>query len=244
MQSERRGPRVLGLASVAILCAGVGTAQLPSEPSPLPTTTQAPSQFGTLKYTITTISALSFSGESYIPVAPLSRTGRINVIQHFYAMLEVPSGVIIDYLGLNNFNDGTPGVISVTLWRRTILGATPFLGSVSNSPHASWATDENSTPAGIETDSQPLILDVAIAASPNNQYFGFVEARWRRTVSPAPAIASFTDVPTTYVFFQAIEALFAAGITAGCQANPLRYCPDSPVTRAQMAVFLAKALGL
>ena len=41
-----------------------------------------------------------------------------------------------------------------------------------------------------------------------------------------------------------IDALAAAGVTAGCKAEPLRYCPTRSVTRAQMATFLARALGL
>jgi len=63
-------------------------------------------------------------------------------------------------------------------------------------------------------------------------------------VSPAPATATFNDVPTTHPFFQFIEALHASGITGGCSAAPPLYCPDNPVTRGQVAVFLAKALGL
>jgi len=63
-------------------------------------------------------------------------------------------------------------------------------------------------------------------------------------VSPAPAIATFSDVPTSHPFFQWIEALAAAGITTGCNASPPMYCPDNPVTRGQMAVFISKALGL
>ncbi|MXY77469.1 MAG: hypothetical protein F4Y40_10395 [Acidimicrobiia bacterium] len=42
----------------------------------------------------------------------------------------------------------------------------------------------------------------------------------------------------------AIDALWAAGITAGCQTNPLLYCPAQAVTRAEMATFLARSLGL
>ena len=42
----------------------------------------------------------------------------------------------------------------------------------------------------------------------------------------------------------AINALAAAKITAGCKQDPLQYCPQKPVTRAQMATFLARALGL
>ena len=61
-------------------------------------------------------------------------------------------------------------------------------------------------------------------------------------VSPAPGAASFNDVPTSDPAFQYIEALFASGITAGCSGG--NYCPDAPLTRRQMAVFLSKALGL
>ena len=63
-------------------------------------------------------------------------------------------------------------------------------------------------------------------------------------VSPAPAVATFNDVPTDHPFFPVIEALVAAGITTGCGNSPPLFCPDGPVTRKQMAAFLARALGL
>ncbi len=73
--------------------------------------------------------------------------------------------------------------------------------------------------------------------------FQNLRVEWRRQVSPAPGVATFVDVPTTHFFFRWIEALAASGITAGCGPGPT-YCPDNPVTRAQMAVFLSVALGL
>ena len=39
----------------------------------------------------------------------------------------------------------------------------------------------------------------------------------------------------------AIDALFDAGITRGCSADPLQFCPDEATSRAQMAVFLERA---
>jgi len=65
---------------------------------------------------------------------------------------------------------------------------------------------------------------------------------WRRQLSPAPASATFGDVPTGHWAFNYIEALAASEITAGCGGG--NFCPDATLTRAQMAVFLAKALGL
>jgi hypothetical protein len=60
---------------------------------------------------------------------------------------------------------------------------------------------------------------------------------------PAGA-ASFTDIGSS-VHAANIEALAAAGITKGCNPpdNTL-FCPTDPVTRAQMATFLARAIPL
>ena len=41
-----------------------------------------------------------------------------------------------------------------------------------------------------------------------------------------------------------INAIYAAGIATACSETPLRYCPDSDITRAQMASFLVGALNL
>jgi hypothetical protein len=54
----------------------------------------------------------------------------------------------------------------------------------------------------------------------------------------------FVDIAGS-VHAQSINAIAAIGVTKGCNppAND-RYCPGEPVTRAQMASFLARALGL
>ncbi len=62
--------------------------------------------------------------------------------------------------------------------------------------------------------------------------------------SPPPAAGIFADVPVDHWAADWIEALYAEGITTGCAVSPLAYCPEDPVTRAQMAVFLVRAFGL
>ncbi|PWB77181.1 MAG: hypothetical protein C3F07_02515, partial [Anaerolineales bacterium] len=52
----------------------------------------------------------------------------------------------------------------------------------------------------------------------------------------------FTDVPVGYWADKWIEQLAAEGITGGCGGS--NYCPDTSVTRAQMAVFLVKTFNL
>ena len=54
----------------------------------------------------------------------------------------------------------------------------------------------------------------------------------------------FTDVPAAHLFARWIEQLAREGVTGGCATNPARYCPDSTVTRGQMAVFLVRAFNL
>jgi S-layer homology domain len=64
-------------------------------------------------------------------------------------------------------------------------------------------------------------------------------------VPPACTGTVFGDVPCTGGIFDPwIEKLYADGVTGGCQASPLLYCPDNPNTRGQMAVFLTKTFSL
>jgi hypothetical protein len=61
---------------------------------------------------------------------------------------------------------------------------------------------------------------------------------------PAQAAGRFTDDDGS-VHEPNIEFIAARGITQGCSTtNPDLFCPNDPVTRGQMASFLARALGL
>jgi hypothetical protein len=52
-------------------------------------------------------------------------------------------------------------------------------------------------------------------------------------------VRSFDDVPTTFPLFKYIQKLKELGVTRGCSTT--QYCPDSPVTRGEMAAFLGRA---
>jgi len=58
---------------------------------------------------------------------------------------------------------------------------------------------------------------------------------------PPAASGVFQDVPASFWAAAWIEQLYAEGVTTGCSASPLLYCPSGSVTRDQMAVFLLKA---
>jgi len=69
-----------------------------------------------------------------------------------------------------------------------------------------------------------------------------LKAKYGLAYTPPVATGVFTDVPVGYWADKWIEQLAVEGITGGCGAGV--YCPDSSVTRAQMAVFLVKMFNL
>ncbi|HEY9421289.1 MAG TPA: S-layer homology domain-containing protein, partial [Thermoanaerobaculia bacterium] len=59
---------------------------------------------------------------------------------------------------------------------------------------------------------------------------------------PPPATGTvFQDVPADYWAASWIEQIFQDGLTSGCASAPPRFCPEQPLTRAEMAVFLLRA---
>jgi hypothetical protein len=252
MTDVRGTPRLVGVSILAMLCAGIVSAQHPSAPKPLLTTRQAPDEFGTSNYTVTTIGAVSFTPASddnsnsavYATSVIGNRAIGAPADQHFYATVSIPSGAVIDFIGLEG-QCTSPFRTGVELMLVGRYGGLTSIGSFSCTQHG-LDTDYNAAALGYQLNRNVhnlLLLDVEI----NNDGTGFgnfswVEIWWKRTVSPAPATATFGDVPPSSPQFKFVEALHAAGITAGCGGG--NYCPNSPITRGQMAVFLSTALGL
>ncbi len=70
---------------------------------------------------------------------------------------------------------------------------------------------------------------------------GFIERAAHGALAPPPVyLGEFDDVLLGSFNADYIQGLVQDRITAGCGVNPPLYCPDVPVTRAQMAVFVWK----
>jgi hypothetical protein len=54
-------------------------------------------------------------------------------------------------------------------------------------------------------------------------------------------VESFADTYGNQWYWRYVEGFYKQGITTGCYAGPLRYCPDRAVTRAEMAVFILRS---
>ena len=64
------------------------------------------------------------------------------------------------------------------------------------------------------------------------------------TQAAASAGTTFSDVDSSAWWAPYVQRLVELGVTRGCSTEPLRFCPEKIVTRAQMATFLARALEL
>jgi len=166
---------------------------------------------------------------------------------NWFAQVSLPAGALVDRMELEACDTSAAGAIEFGMVR----GAAPAGPPTPVSPTGSTGIGE--TP-GCAFFPLSLLAPITIDNRNNNYWvfkrYGAPDNRvkamrvfYRLQVSPAPAVATFPgDVPTSHVFFRFIEALARAGITAGC--GPGLFCPDDPMTRGQMAVFLSIALGL
>ena len=87
----------------------------------------------------------------------------------------------------------------------------------------------------------PLLYCPATNVSRAEMAVFLVRADRGPTYVPPPPTGVFFDVPVGFWAAPFIEQIYADGITSGCSVEPLGYCPDSPLSRAEMAVFLLRA---
>jgi hypothetical protein len=216
-----------------------------------------PDQFGTACCQVTQFPASSFApvdrtaaGELALGLAGgYSQIVTSGIAAEVWAPITLPTGVGVDFLDLYYYDNDVNYDMCVDLWAYT--GTTSPSGSIlattCSNGSAGYGYASSLTSFTIDNDVIVAGAQYSLIVYPTGPpsfdlQFKAVDIWWHRQVSPAPATATFADVPTNHPFFQFVEALYASGITAGCGNN--NYCPDAPLTRKQMAAFLSKALGL
>ena len=95
--------------------------------------------------------------------------------------------------------------------------------------------DGEFNPAGIVTRA-----DAAVILAAAFEHLGLTSVDL--SAEPQNLFTDLQGLPDTTV--TAIEALYQRRITLGCAADPLRFCPEQPITRAQTATMLARTLRL
>lgn len=256
------------LAMIGLLVGGGSALAQDDSPRHLPVLTRPPlpegvaaprrtgrPDYGTSGVTYVEVGAAAFTPMDSSNVYTTTNSGYFNQVLRtvtgnfvsFAAPINIPSGAIVTYLELDECdNTGGSGYVQGSLVQSDYLGNVsvyaPFL--VSDGTGCRFLS-EDVTPQNMVSNNLDdhfwLLATISSSTGFTTGLAGMIVG-YKLNVSPAPATPDFTDVPPSHPFFQYIEALYHSGITAGCGGG--NYCPDSPLTRGQMAVFLAKALGL
>lgn len=265
MKNRRRASLVslIGLLTAAVFWLAASTplsAQglgIMGGPRQLATVSSTPTTFGTDDQTVQTIGIGHWDkpNDAVTWSTNVSSATGIQVYQttgpaiDWWNALQLPNGAILDTIELEACDTTATGEIVFVLAAGAAPGGAATNVSVIATtggvgiPGCAFFTAVPAAPLTIDNRNNTYWLDLAWTGefSANLLVTGF-RVFYRLQVSPAPGTATFADVPTSDPAFQFVEALVAAGITVGCGSG--NYCPDATLTRRQMAVFLAKALGL
>jgi S-layer homology domain len=211
--------------------------------------TAEPRTFGTSATVSHTVQAFAFTGATAADIARFALAGTgsrfCTMACTLEAPLSLPAGALVTALEIDGCDQSPTGSFTLLLRRSgkfesdsSALVATIFTGTGCMAFPAILPV-----PHTIDNANNAYFVQLDITVGGSQIRFQAVRVFYTLQVSPAPAVATFpSDVPVGHPFFQFVEALAQAGITAGCGLGA--FCPDSPVTRGQMAVFLSKALGL
>jgi tartrate-resistant acid phosphatase type 5 len=162
-----------------------------------------------------------------------------------------------------NTSADTPVLLTATstftafsTYTSTTIPTNPFTSTatgtstLTNTATSTASNTPTSTPSSIAapTDTQtytPTVTNTSThtaSTTPSNILTAIQTSTPTPTKTATFTNLSFSDVPIDYWAGNSIERLYKAGITGGCSFNPFKYCPETIVTRDQMAVFLERGM--
>ena len=208
----------------------------------VPAAAQDARTFGTTDESVHTLSAWAFTGFDAASAARFAADDRADRYCEggpcFYlAPLMLPQGALIVSAELQACDiNGQGGSVTMNLLRRSSSPrALVDEGAVSTHDDFTFCPTffpiVFNPPLQVDNANNSYFIQVGITGPDDRTKFADVRVFYRLQVSPAPATATFNDVPTTHPFFPFIEALVRAGITTGCDDSPPLFCPDGLVTR-------------
>jgi S-layer homology domain len=163
----------------------------------------------------------------------------------FEAGLHLPEGAVVSVIEIAGCD--TNAAANLSAYFNAILrsGAAVVVPGLVNTTGATGCQDVSTsiTPFTVNNDTTYYTVEVNFGSGTDaTLILNSVRVGYKLQISPDPLTATFADVPVGSLYHRFVEALAAAGITGGCGGG--NYCPDAPITRGQMAVFLSAALGL
>ena len=168
------------------------------------------------------------------------------------------AGVTVTFGGVAAINVAVPGSTQITATTPALAPGVAYDVIVTNTDEThgtltkGFVTDFFDVPPSHQFhDYVTTLVSNAITAGVGGGLYGVDQPTLRQQMAvfilkakhglcylPPPCAGAFTDVPCPSTFAAWIEAMAAEGITGGCGGT--NFCPQSPVRRDQMAVFLLK----
>jgi hypothetical protein len=125
--------------------------------------------------------------------------------------------------------------------------------SVTTGSGCTWTLSSSQSWLTVPGGSQTGSASVNVTAGPNLTNSGrsatltvtgsgAVGSPITASITQRATSSTFADVPPDSPFFDAINLLGLRSITSGCGSAPLTYCPNTTITRGQMAVFIVRSV--
>ena len=154
-----------------------------------------------------------------------------------------------------NYNDSNLAVLLGTMGACTFSvppagfvfdanGGSPSLAVTASAPSCSLNLTTDSPWLTVSPPfllgSGAVIAQAAVNSTGVARTGNVLAANQKIQVIEQATVQQFADVPPTAYYLDAIDLMKSKGITAGC--TPGNYCPTDNITRAQMAIFLVRAV--
>ena len=206
--------------------------------------------FGTASQAIVTLGAFEFSSVatnftwSFVDGKHLRFLTNLGLLE---TTVHLPSGALLEKFELEACDTTSAGQVVAVLRSQAVpAGAPATLGLIEtgapDTPGCAVFPQVLASPITIDNGNFLYAVQLQNDTFDEKTLIAAVRLYYRLQVAPAPATATFADVPTTHFYFRAVEALAASGVTGGRGGG--NFCPGQSVTRGEMAAFLARALGL
>jgi hypothetical protein len=177
-----------------------------------------------------------------------------------------PGHAFVDHLGMSSYRVGAASVATTVVapaaamfdalgydaaWRRgrfIVLQTGTRQGAGDD--RAAWLTELHRALTADDRFAGVIYFDAADWRVPPETA---AHAAWAAALGALPVfdpaldgvfLPRFWDVSADEPYFPEIQALAAAGVTAGCGAAPARFCPELPLRRGDAAVLILRAFQL
>jgi hypothetical protein len=176
--------------------------------------------------------------------------------EQLFAPVELPDGAIVTGIALTYhiLTEARVGAFEMSIEHFCEADHLPcnndmrpqdgVLTPVNRPPGEYRVTNMFSEPrAPVDNANETYYLELRSSNWDRSMAFGSARIYYRLSAGRArPVSPTFSDVPPESAYFPFVEALAAAGVTGGCGGG--NFCPTAFVTREQLAVMLASAVGI